>query len=94
MSRTPDDIGARNMRVQIGRARDSIKSRDDLVAYIHMLIEAVDAGVLDRTKTFKYVDGLSNAMFGVAGWCRKHDEPVPRQPDWRWFGRLLTTAFI
>lgn len=93
MSSTPDDIGARSMRVQIGRERESIKSRDDLVAYVRLLTEAVDAGAFDRINAFKYLDGLENRLFGIKGWCRNNGEPVPHQPDWRWLGRMLTGAF-
>lgn len=93
MTHIPRSAEVDRVLAEIDRAEESIKSRDDLIALIRLLPEAVDAGAFDRINAFKFLDGLENRLFGIKGWCRNNGESVPERPDWRWLGRMLTGAF-
>jgi hypothetical protein len=66
---------------------DKIQTREDLIEYIELLGEAVDAGVFEKFDVGSYLDSIATVFFGM-------DSREDEQPSWEMIGHTLRKAFF
>lgn len=66
---------------------DKIQTREDLIEYIELLGEAVDADVFEKYDVGSYLDSIATVFFGM-------DPKEDEQPSWQMIGHTLRKAFF
>jgi hypothetical protein len=72
---------------RIESSLEGIKTCDDLLKFVDLLAEGVEAKIFEEQAVINYIEGIALVLFGFG-------KSAPENPDWRLFGRVLLSAFF
>jgi hypothetical protein len=72
---------------EIDASLEGIETRQDLVAFVDLLVKGVEEKTFDEHSVVTYLDRIARGLEGLG-------ESAPKSPDWRLLGRVLLTAFF
>lgn len=80
--------------MELDQQLDSIKSRQDLVRFIHALLSDYehDPESWQNRDIAAYFDALAAWIEDTDGYLRHIGEAVPEIPSWKFFGEMLIAA--
>lgn len=87
------DIGER-LSEALAKREAAIQTREDLIAFIDLLIEAHEAKELDVSYLPDYFETMAMRVGGLRQLCLNFGFPYPSRPGWFWIGRQLYAAFL
>lgn len=76
-----------------GQELERIETRDDLVKFIALLSEGIEAKAFEEQGLIDYIDGIYGVVDGLDGLAKNTGIPNPDPPDWKLVGRILLYGF-
>ena len=72
---------------------ETIETREELADVLSSLLLGYRDGLLGETSVVDYLKSIRAFIAGLDRWAEEHELPAPRQPTWRWLGRIVYGAF-
>jgi uncharacterized protein YukE len=82
--------------VELREKAEKIQTRDDLVLFIHHLVQDLRTCPerWERTSFDAYLAAIATWAQDLEGYYRNRDEPAPQNPTWKHVGEILLAARI
>lgn len=82
--------------MKVDQAIDSIRSREDFVSFVRMLLFDLrdNAEEWENNVLESYLEAIAAWVDDMEGYYQNRGEPVPEYPTWKTFAEILLAAKI